>query len=478
VKRRTPYLPPASSEFAGAKLGDARRTRRLKAIAETAATAPSMSFPKMSSSDGELEGIYRFLSNGAVDAASILEPHIAMTAQRSRDVDRVLVLHDTTSFQFPSEVGREGLGWIQKEEGAEGFFGHFAFAVAADAVRTPLGVVGLSTVVREGAPLGRKKARETRYQPREKESARWTELARAVHLRMPDAIHVMDREADMFHLYDALQSVGASFVIRMRETNSRVAVENGSRVPVVEVVSGTPVRLSRDVNLSHRKQDKLAARNRFHPPRRTRTAQLEVRACAVTLPRPAHSSERELSKEIPANVVWVNEVGQPAGEVPVVWLLVTNLPIASEQDLERVVDAYCARWVIEEFFKALKTGCAFEKRQLESLHALLNALAVFSVIAYRLLLLRTLAREKGDVPADRVLSNRQLELLRAVSKLDDNRFKRIKLPASPTAVDALLAVAGLGGHIKNNGIPGWQVLGRGYDAMLLLELGWRARDAM
>ena len=48
------------------------------------------------------------------------------------------------------------------------------------------------------------------------------------------------------------------------------------------------------------------------------------------------------------------------------------------------------------------------------------------------------------------------------------------MPANPTARDALLAVARIGGHIKNNGDPGWQVLGRGYDSLLLMELGWRA----
>jgi hypothetical protein len=28
-----------------------------------------------------------------------------------------------------------------------------------------------------------------------------------------------------------------------------------------------------------------------------------------------------------------------------------------------------------------------------------------------------------------------------------------------------------------SGAPGWQVLGRGYDSMLLMELGWRAAQA-
>jgi hypothetical protein len=36
------------------------------------------------------------------------------------------------------------------------------------------------------------------------------------------------------------------------------------------------------------------------------------------------------------------------------------------------------------------------------------------------------------------------------------------------------AIAAIGGHIKNNGEPGWQVLGRAWQQILQLEHGWRA----
>ena len=49
---------------------------------------------------------------------------------------------------------------------------------------------------------------------------------------------------------------------------------------------------------------------------------------------------------------------------------------------------------------------------------------------------------------------------------------RPELPVKPTVRDALLGVAGLGGHIKNNGDPGWIVLGRGLDELLSIELGY------
>ena len=66
------------------------------------------------------------------------------------------------------------------------------------------------------------------------------------------------------------------------------------------------------------------------------------------------------------------------------------------------------------------------------------------------------------------LTHKQLDVLRAVA--------RRPIPKEPTARDAMLAVAALGGHRKNNGSPGWIVLGRGIHDLLLLELGWRARE--
>jgi IS4 transposase len=38
----------------------------------------------------------------------------------------------------------------------------------------------------------------------------------------------------------------------------------------------------------------------------------------------------------------------------------TTEAVETAEQVAAVVDAYRARWLIEEFFKALKTGCGFE----------------------------------------------------------------------------------------------------------------------
>jgi hypothetical protein len=129
---------------------------------------------------------------------------------------------------------------------------------------------------------------------------------------------------------------------------------------------------------------------------------------------------------------------------------------------ERVVDAYRARWTIEEYFKALKTGCAIEKRQLTTYDALCRALAIFLPVAWRLLLLRTLARSCPKAPCSHVLTPLQIQILATMAK------------APKSVRDGLWAVARMGGHLPRNGEPGWQTIARGFERLVILEAGWNA----
>ena len=168
------------------------------------------------------------------------------------------------------------------------------------------------------------------------------------------------------------------------------------------------------------------------------------------------------------NIVRAVEIDPPPGEAPVDWMLYTSLPVDSPEQALEVIDLYRRRWLIEEFFKALKTGCAFEKRQLESVHALLNLLAVSVPIAWHMLRLRTLARVEPNAPGASLLTAAQLHCLRQ----ELGKPGRMLLPKEPTVRQVLLAIARLGGHLANNGDPGWITLGRGLQDLLLLERGY------
>ena len=164
------------------------------------------------------------------------------------------------------------------------------------------------------------------------------------------------------------------------------------------------------------------------------------------------------------NVVRVWERKPPAGQDPIEWVLLTNEDVGTPAALERVVDLYRKRWLIEEYFKALKTGCSLEKRQVESFAALKKVLALLAPIACRLLLLRALHRQSADAPPSAGFDEVDLTLI--------VQAQRQPTPWPKTLEEAYLLLARLGGHIRNNGPPGWMTLAAGYETLLILRIGW------
>ena len=461
------------AEFGGESLGDARLDERLRRIVSLAAMDPGQSFPEQMASVADREALYRFLANPKVTLVGVLSGHLQQTHDRMRGRGVVRIVHDTTTFRFVGD--REGLGVIRG--GAKGFLGHVALAIAADETREPLGVVGVHPYIHQDAVAHQgftpsQRVTATRTKPRAaKESARWEQLAVAVSAALPDdveALHVMDQEADDYDLLAVLQEAHLRYVIRACPARQTTEAKRD----VKTVLARQPGTVFRTVPLSPRSPRKAVQTRGRHPARTERMATLQVRWGTVTLPRRQYN-EATL-RTLTLQAVHVVEPAPPAGDTPIEWMLFTSEPVHSLADATAVVDHYRARWIIEEYFKALKTGCAFEKRQLTSLTALLRALALFVPMAWRLLVLRHAARALHSQPVGDVLDRTQLLLLR---KLLARR--NYELPRRPTMQDAMRGVAALGGHIKNNGAPGWLVLGRGLARLLDTEVGWRlARDEM
>jgi hypothetical protein len=452
-------LPALSAEVADADLGDARLTQRLGVLIDSLADRPGESFPK-ALNDAELEAAYRFFGNDNVTPEAILAPHFRQAALRASRHRDVVVVHDTTQFEFGGDSKREGLGRLIRP--GQGFFGHFALATSADGDREPFGLLGIETVFRldKAKPKAKRRASDNRG-----ESARWRrsiDSAEAVLANKVRAIHVMDREADSYAILSALTEARRFFVIRSFQ--DRILANEEGRLR--DAARAATRSFDREVPLSRRPTIE-GPKGKRHPARNYRVATLSFAACDIEIPRTG-DARNVASPTLKLNVIYVYERKPPPKEPAVEWFLLTNLPIGSSNEIAFAVDCYRARWTIEEYFKALKTGCQYEKRQLESAHSLLNALAVLAPVAWRLLLLRHLGRHAPKRPARDVLTPSQLEVLQAVAKRP--------MPKQPTVRDAMLAVAGLGGHLPRNGDPGWLVLGRGMHDLLLLELGWRARE--
>ena len=448
-------------DLAELRLGDRRRNERARRVMQRAVAAPGDSFPEMLITEAELEGFYRLASNDDVSPRALLAPHQAATGERAGRCEQpVIVAHDTTVASFGGEGVREGVGTVAN--GGTGLTIHVALGLRFDGL--PLGLLDLQTHTRlSKAPTSRP--------PADRESARWAEGVRAATARVGRrAIHVMDREADAYLLLDELIAGEHTFVVRVSQRQRKVV--DAPCPDVGEAADAITVQFAREVPLAVRSDyRRQQCAKETHPARVARVATLGVGARTVTLQAAASHRSHATHATLSVHLVRVWEPTPVDGEPAVEWLLYTNLPIVTPEDLAFVVDCYRRRWVVEEYFKALKTGCAIEDRQLESRHSLEIALAFLAPIAVHLVLLRTLARTAPDAPATAVLSPLHFEVLRAISQ----RFK-----VSPTATvhDVLFAIAGLGGFLKRNRVPGWQTIGRGHERLMEAVIGWKAAKGL
>jgi Transposase DNA-binding/Transposase DDE domain len=456
-------------EMADGDLGDARLNARRDVLVKALQDAPAAGFPEACACDGDTEALYRFLRNRRVSLGTILEPHFHATRARCRALDEVLILHDTTEVSFPGRSQRSGLTKLGTDR--QGFWVHASLAVSAEGFRAPLGLLSVKPFSRANDTRPHVTWRERFHDPK-KESRRWAEGIAAIRQDLGGSvrpIHVMDREGDSYELFAAVAVAGDRAVVRLHyDREVRITGANES-VRLSDVRARLAIQAERTVTVAPRRPENRAQRLAF-PARDGREAAVSFAACAVEIQCPKDHRGSALPRTVALNVVFAWESQPPVGEVPVEWWLITTEPIETRDHILQIVEWYRSRWLIEEFFKCLKTGCAYEQRQLESYGTLLIAFALLAPIAWQLLLMRHLARELSHVDATAVLAARQIAVLRATAVGH-------ALPPQPTIRDALLVVARLGGHLRQNGEPGWLVLARGMQKLRYLEAGWAAAKA-
>jgi hypothetical protein len=441
---------------------DPRLMRRAHAFAESLARHPRRPLPHVVETSAEREGMYRLMRNKSCGFEELLEAQQQATRARAQRLGhRVLVLHDTTECSFDHADGDE-VGWLTPNR--PGFLTHHALVVDGGTAR-PLGVVWSTTWARPKSSIrGRKNRLNGRQLAAQasRESDRWIEGVdeAGAWLEGIDCVHVMDREADNFRLLDHMLAKGHQLVVRLRYPRSARQNEDETWRPLPELLRECPIVFEREVKLSRRVQRTIPRAN--HPAREARNANLTVRAGRATLQPPRYLD----THPIHVNVVQIREEAPPKGETPIEWLLLTTLPVDSPARVEAVVDAYRMRWLIEDFHKALKTGCMLEQRHLESFEALTTILAFSYPVACELLWMRARAREAPHAPAAEVLGESLLACLRGHPK--------VRLGPDPSVPEALLAIATLGGYMKRSDPPGWQTLGRGYHDLLAFYAGWAA----
>jgi hypothetical protein len=441
----------AQSQFGACKLGDRRRTRRAAFMAQRIAENPSAGFPRIFQNWSDLKAAYHLFDTEEVTFTALGEPHWKQT--RACPPGRYLVINDTTEVDFGADREISGLAPTGNGTG-RGFLLHSGLLVVADREELQ-GLVGQVIRYRQPAP---KKENASQRHARDRESEIWGQL---IDLAGPPPqgaqwIYTLDRGADNFEVFCHLIEQGDDWVVRVAQRQRTVLVPPGRSLPLQQYLEELPVSGSYPLHL----------RAREHQP--ARTATIEVRFGPLHMPAPRHQSpyvKLHHPQPIAMGVVWAHEVNAPAGVEPLDWALYASLAVATFEDACQAIGYYENRWLIEEWHKALKTGCREEKRQLKTARRLEAMTAMLSVVAVRLVQLKTVARTDPTRPADQVVPIPWIRMLQ--------RVRKTRSPTPMTTGEFYRELAKLGGFLgrKGDGEPGWMTIWRGWEQLHLMLRG-------
>jgi len=462
-----------ADEVAGANFGDIRLSCRLERIAEELGAQPNLSIPSSTSGRAEMEAAYRFFDNDKVTPEKILQPHFEASFKRIQQCPIVLFVQDTTELDLtrPLEVV-DGTGPMDSES-RRGAFYHPMQSFDLDGV--PLGMVWQKNWAREQIELTLTKAEKSKKRKQtpveDKESMRWIEGLRAVdqiaqQCPKTTCVCVGDSESDIYEVFsDPCLAHRDNLDVLVRACQSRATTDQSNWEASARAAECL-YRCTVDVSARTAKMSSKLTRKRKQS-RKARVAEVEVRATTITL-RPPHRFDRKLP-EVTINIVLVEESNPPEGCEAIQWVLATTLPIETAEQVKTIVEAYCIRWQIEIFFKTLKTGCRIEKRQFETLDRILNCLAVYSIVAWRIMYLCRLGRTCPDLSCEVVFEPCEWKAVYSVTT-------RKAIPETPPTLNEMIRmIASLGGYvIRKSTRPGPQTLWIGMQRVHDITMAWEA----
>lgn len=455
--------------FGGADLGDERLNKRLVNVGTQMAKHPGGTLPAKMKDPAPLKGLYRLVDHKKVTHTQVLQPHKERTHRQMRACKgAVLVLHDTTELDYSGlksvhkDLGQIGNG------GGRGYKCHNTLAVAAD-TREVLGLANQILFCR--ADVSKGETKEARRKRSTRESLLWLHGSQAVPAA-PEGhlwVDVADRGADTNEFLDYEDFQGKKYLVRSQHNRWVQPGHEGDvnagdeRVKLHDWLREFPDKGRRTVKVPARAGQ----------PARTATVGVTWARIRVLRSRQPRGNGRGVSLPVWAVRVW--ELVPPKHvKEPLEWILLTNVAVSRFEDAGDRIDWYTFRWIIEEYHKAMKTGCNIEQMEFTKVDRLQPAIALVSVVAILLLTLRDSSRrpDRNRQRARDVIPSEYVAVLAAWRYRDPDR--------DLTVHEFYYALARLGGHQnrRSDHPPGWLVLWRGWTELHIMVEGAAAMGVL
>jgi len=268
---------------------------------------------------------------------------------------------------------------------------------------------------------------------------------------------ISDRESDVLELlmeaHTAKKSDKPSADLLIRSWHNRNVQANNQKGKLHDIVAKSTLMGTISFELQTRAGEK------------NRQVKQELRSTELIIQATTRMGTRGKLHPVKMTVVHAKEIECPDVKKPVEWFFVTTLDAKNFEDTVKIIKMYLARWEIELYFKAMKSGCNVEEIQLEEASRFYSCLALYMVIAWRILFIMRIGRVQPDISCTAVLSDMEWQI---AYKVINN-----ECPSHPPTVsEAVKMIAQIGGYLarKSDGPPGMKNIWRGLAKIKNMEM--------
>jgi hypothetical protein len=387
----------------------------------------------------------------------LIEPHYQQTKERIEKCDSkyILAIQDQMRLNYTSHVAKTELGRIGKTGKTEqyGLIQHSILCVTDK--NEPLGLLDVRLFDYDEFDRG---VHQHHRALKDKVSCCWVDALMRMRKRLgvieKQLITVADREGDFYEFLHPLVQTEEAFVIRAKHNRHTGEKHRARKEKLWDLLGKAPIKGKRSVDI----QDVNT--------REIKTIELNLKAIEVTLPPPNKSKEEQKGKEgfLPIQLHVVQAYNDEHE-----WVLLTNLPISTDEQLQEVVTIYKSRWHIEDYHKVLKTGYQVDEIYLHSSReAIENLVIMASISACRLYWLIYVGRTEAKVKAKELFEEFEWKAIYVY-------FKEAIPDECPVLSEVILRIARLGGYkpTKNSQPPGIKTIWIGYQQFTIAAQMYR-----
>lgn len=455
--------------------GDQRLEKRFSSILEGFVESGSSSVHKTFKQYNDQKACYRFLDNDKVTEQKLID-RLGEKCSKQVKGKSVIAIVDTSRIALDSCLGRisnyEGIGILSKNQhtSSHGFLLHPIYVVDFE-TGCPYGLANVELINRSmtGNELTKKEKKHNIWKLPidEKESYKWIgPLLSAQDQALKDAsniTYVMDREADIWEVYERIGGEKVDVVVRSKENR------------LIKNLDGQRTKLYAEIE----KQDALGYCKIELPRKKGRSkgkvkVSLKAGRCLMTRKR-----NKVNTAPLAMSYVEVKQVDEKTKEC-LHWILWTNKTITTAQQAKQIVDIYVKRWQIEVFFKLLKTdGYQLEKSQLESGPSIRKLSLLLMEASIKILQLKAARSGKTDLKVSDVFNDEEISCLKQINIKMQGRTAKQSNPYPPEHLSwACWIIARLGGWTEfytSKSPPGNKTLKWGLDSFDSIMIGYRLR---